>query len=41
MAGDYAYGVDGAENLAYNAPTYAMINSDNYEYYEEDPDYWY
>jgi hypothetical protein len=37
---DYSFGVEGAENLARNAPMYAVLNSDNYEYYEEDPDYW-
>ncbi len=37
---DYSFGVEGAQNLAMNAPMYAVLNSDNYEYYEEDPDYW-
>ncbi len=38
--GDYGYGQTAAQNLAINSPSYAQKNSDNYEYYEEDPNYW-
>ena len=37
---DYAYGVDGVENLAISMPEYALKNADSYAFYIEDPDFW-